>query len=94
LQNNAFSSFVIHQKQMNDPIALYNLYCLNIRCEASIYHNNTEIQVVFDAENLSANHICTCCRYSLFSAMDFEIEQVTAELGVITMNKPYYNSNQ
>jgi len=77
---------------MNQAPSLYNLYCINIHCEASIYHNNTLIQAIFDEENLGANHICTSCRYSLFSAMDLEIEQITAEVGVLRVHKPHYNS--
>ncbi|MGZ3750357.1 MAG: hypothetical protein ACXVB0_04325 [Mucilaginibacter sp.] len=52
-----------------------------------------EIQVPFDIENLTATHTCACCGRQLFSAMDIEIEQVTAEMGIKSINKPYYSSN-
>jgi hypothetical protein len=78
---------------MYNPFSLYNLYCINMSCEASIYRNSVETQVIFDAENLAATHICTCCRQPLFSAMDIAIERMTAEVGVKAMGKPYYNSS-
>jgi hypothetical protein len=83
----------IKMSTKDNSVELYHLYCININCMTSIYHNNVEIKVILDVENLASTHICVNCRRQLYSAMDIEIEQITAMAGVKTMDKPYYNSN-
>ena len=71
----------------------YSLYCLNMNCGQSIYWNSLETRVTFNAENLAATHLCTCCGQPLFSAMDIEIRHMTAQLGVIS-GKTHHNSSR
>jgi len=68
----------------------FNLYCLNMNCQQSIYWNSVETRAIFDAETLTATHLCACCSQSLSSAMDIEIKQMTAEVGVIS-GRSYHN---
>jgi hypothetical protein len=75
---------------MNLRANFYNLYCLSMNCRQSIYWNSVETRAIFDAENLAATHTCTCCGQSLFSAMDIEIKQITAEAGIIS-GRPSYD---
>jgi hypothetical protein len=77
---------------MNDPLAFYNLYCINKDCEISIYRNSAQTRVIFNEENLVTTHFCECCGHLLSSAMDVEIEQMAAEVGVI-LSKPHYKSS-
>ncbi len=65
-------------------ITSYNLYCLNAKCKASIYHHPKDIEVPFDLENLSATHLCPCCDNPLVSKMDMEIKKMVAEIALRT----------
>jgi len=82
----------IKMNNKDNTAKLYHLYCININCTASIYYNNAEIQVIFNPENLASIHICAICRRQLYSAMDIEIEQITAIAGVKTPDRPYYSN--
>jgi hypothetical protein len=71
----------------------YNLYCLNMNCERSIYWSSVETRAEFNEVNLGSIHRCTCCDQPLSSSMDIEIKQVTAEAGV-TLDRSYQNSGR
>jgi len=70
---------------MNQPINLYNLFCLNRPCINSVFHKAVKTEVVFNEANLTAIHICTNCHELLMCAMDILIEQTMAEL-IIDVN--------
>ena len=60
------------------PLTFFNVYCLNMQCKLSIYHNGLVINLPFTAGNLVSDHVCSCCNESLVSAMDMEIKHVLA----------------
>ena len=64
----------------DQEITHYRLYCLNTKCKTSIYNHPEEIEVLFDAENLAATHLCPCCDNPLVSKMDMEIKKVMSEI--------------
>ena len=67
-------------EDQDQPLTFFHLYCLNTKCKLSIYHHNLVIKTPFTAENLKSNHICTCCKEPLVSAMDIEIKHMMSEV--------------
>jgi len=64
---------------MNQQTSYYTLYCLNSPCINSVFHRNTKIIKVFNAENISASHHCPNCQQPLASYMDILIEHALIE---------------
>ncbi|MDB5142913.1 MAG: hypothetical protein JWQ66_1626 [Mucilaginibacter sp.] len=71
----------------------YNLYCVNLRCNSSIYHNIKETELPFTEENLLTIHSCSVCSQQLVSGMEMEIEQMTAGAGIKLPNKTFNSAN-
>jgi hypothetical protein len=78
---------------MKDSYLYYNLYCVNMHCETSIYHNIKENEIPFTESNLVTTHGCACCKQPLVSAMDMEIEQVVAEAGIRLSDNKFLNAD-
>jgi hypothetical protein len=75
---------------MDNPFSFYSMYCINIQCNKSVYWNIIETSVPFNEVNLLATHICEACNRELASALDIELEQITAEMGIRLPNRPSY----
>jgi hypothetical protein len=71
---------------MNQPPSYYTLYCLNSPCINSVFHKNTKIIKVFNAENITASHICPYCQQTLASYMDILIEHALIEAEVKSLS--------
>ncbi len=71
----------------------FYLYCMNFDCQISIYNDNVEIRIPLTAENISAKHICKCCKLPMISAIDVEIKNVC--IGGISRqsDQPDYHNN-
>ena len=67
---------------MNDLHPYYNLYCINLHCDISIYNKIMGIEVPFTEKNLLETHTCVCCEHPMISAMEIEIEQVVTGAGI------------
>jgi hypothetical protein len=76
---------------MNLSLPFFYLYCINNKCSISIYNKSGYIEIPFTAENIVATHFCSCCQKQLVSAMDVEIEQLTACTDVKLLYKLNYN---
>jgi hypothetical protein len=63
---------------MNDPIQFYDLYCINVHCECSIFYGNSKIVSHFHVGSILMARLCPTCQSVLVSAMDIELEQITA----------------
>ncbi len=55
---------------MEQVLKSYYLYCNNLQCKVSIYHQITEVPIPFTIENLMATHTCPRCGKPLISAID------------------------
>jgi hypothetical protein len=75
---------------MYQDIYYYNLYCINMRCQISIYKINKEIEMALTIENLTKTHICVNCCQQLVSAMDIDLEQITSQAGIKIQKKTDY----
>jgi hypothetical protein len=64
---------------MKQAFNLYFLYCKNLQCKNSIFHQMVEVQIPFTIENLMATHTCTCCGKPLVSAVNIDINRATEE---------------
>jgi hypothetical protein len=64
---------------MKQAFNLYFLYCKNLQCKNSIFHQMVEVQIPFTIENLMATHMCTCCGKPLVSAVNIDINRATEE---------------
>jgi hypothetical protein len=60
------------------PLTFFHLYCLNIKCKLSIYHHGVIIKTPFTVDNLVSDHLCSCCKSPMSSAMDMEIKHLLA----------------
>jgi len=67
---------------MNATVTSYNLYCNNIQCKRSVYHEIEKIQVSLTEKNILATHICRGCLKPMVSMMDVEIEYLLCNAGV------------
>jgi hypothetical protein len=78
---------------MDKTVERYFLYCMNMQCQNSIYHDMTAIQIPLSEENLLSKHCCAHCDQPLVSAIDLEINQVLAHLNVTKPELKNYNLN-
>jgi hypothetical protein len=78
---------------MNHLFETYYLYCTNVGCNISIYKNTKEVSSPLTEASLSTTHFCSCCKKSLVSAIDMEIGQMIAAVGVKRADKAYYCAN-
>lgn len=67
---------------MNDPIQFYDLYCINVHCGRSVFNGTSKMISHFHAGSLLSARLCPACQSVLVSAMDIELEQITAEAKV------------
>jgi hypothetical protein len=65
-------------EDQEQQLTFFHVYCLNMQCKLSIYHHGLVIKIPFTANNLVADHPCSCCSRPLVSAMDMEIKHVLA----------------
>jgi|GEM_PF-897766 len=78
---------------MNEQPTFYRLYCTNIKCPISIYENIREFRIPLTVSNLVTPYACPACKHTLVSAIDIELEQLTAELGVRMPDKTLFDTN-
>jgi hypothetical protein len=78
---------------MNDNYPFYNLYCINMHCDRSIYKNINQIEIPFNEGNLLTTHICMVCNHPMTSTMEMEIEHLIAGVGVKLPGNPFYDTN-
>ncbi len=78
---------------MRDNYPLYNLYCINMHCDRSIYRNINRLEIPFNEENLMRTHVCVFCNSPMTSAMEMEIEHLIVEVGVRLPGNPFYDTN-
>jgi len=67
------------------------LYCINSKCDVSIYKNSDYTEVNFNQENIVATHYCPCCGKQMLSAIDVEIEELTTSTDARLFYKLHYN---
>jgi len=72
---------------MNDPIQFYDLYCINVHCECSIFNGNSKMISHFHAGSILSVRLCPTCQSVLVSAMVIELEQITAGAKVSMTNQ-------
>jgi hypothetical protein len=77
---------------MNDLHPYYNLYCINLHCDISIYNKIMGLEVPFTEQNLLDTHSCICCEQPMVSAMEIEIEQVVAGAGIRLSDDNFLNA--
>jgi len=63
---------------MRELPSFYILYCINVHCKDSIFHNSHKYFVPFQAESILSFFSCPTCQQTLVSAMDIELEQIMA----------------
>jgi hypothetical protein len=78
---------------MNDTYTFYNLYCVNMHCNQSIYHRTDPTQILFSEDNLLSVHYCERCNQPMTSAMEMEIEYITAGAGIRLPGKPFHDAS-
>lgn len=78
---------------MKKTISLYYLYCMNAKCQVSIYHRMLEVRLPFTAENLVSTHLCAFCNKPLVSSIDMEIKYIVAEATTRANPKVNYLNN-
>jgi hypothetical protein len=71
---------------MNATNSFYMLYCINLHCERSVFNKSGKIISHFHAGSLLSVRLCPKCHSRLVSAMDIELEQITAEAKVKLTN--------
>lgn len=78
---------------MDKSVERYFLYCMNLQCQNSIYHNMMATQMPLSEESLLSRHCCTYCSQPLASAIDLEIKYTLANLNVVKPNLKNYMKN-
>lgn len=78
---------------MDKSTKLYYLYCLNLQCQTSIYHNMMALQIPLSEGNLLSEHSCTCCNRPLISAIDLEINHMLASFNLVRPDFKNYMRN-
>ncbi len=67
---------------MSDPLSFYDLYCINANCNSSVFNGQGNIAGHLHVGSLLSVRLCPCCYSLLVSAMDIELEQITAAIQV------------
>lgn len=68
---------------MDKYVECYSLYCMNLQCQNSIYHNIMDVQMPLSEDSLLSTHNCAHCKRPLVSAIDLEINYTLTNLNVI-----------
>ena len=80
-------------KLMDKSANLLYVYCMNMQCQRSIYHNLMALQIPLSEGNLLSNHSCACCSQPLVSAIDLEINYMLANLNLMRPDFKNYMKN-
>lgn len=65
---------------MNQQIKLYYLYCINMHCKVSIFHNMVELQIPLTAKNMVGTYTCPHCNQPLVSAVDVALKNIMSSV--------------
>ena len=78
---------------MNQPIKLSYMYCMNMQCKASIYHNMVELQIPYSSKNVIGPYTCFRCDQPLVSAIDIATERLMAAVDSQNTDEVNYLNN-